>query len=154
MPCLSETRRFLQSSLFWKARCTLIGLLSSALWLAEYLKHVTEMLHPLSYCDVDPSQNTGTTRQNILWCPVSRARHCIMLRKHKTMSAFVIGETTNNKPTLLLKTRVWIINGKFFKYENILTGCESKQPAHIAHTQIFGLKCSGTVMKYNLTTDF
>ncbi len=39
-----------------------------------------------------------------------------------TMSAFVIGETTNNKhyPTLL-NTYIWIVSGKFFKYENILT---------------------------------
>ncbi len=48
---LYETRRFLQSSSFWEARCALIGQLSSALWLAEYLTHETEMLHPLPYCD-------------------------------------------------------------------------------------------------------
>ncbi len=48
---LSETRRFLQSSSFWEARCALIGQLSSALWLAEYLKRVMEMLHPLPCCD-------------------------------------------------------------------------------------------------------
>ena len=30
---------FLQSSLLWKARCALIGQLSSVLWLAECLKH-------------------------------------------------------------------------------------------------------------------
>ncbi len=47
---LSETRRFLQSSSFWEARRALIGQLSSALWLAEYL-HVTDMLRPLPYCD-------------------------------------------------------------------------------------------------------
>ncbi len=35
---------FLQSSSFWKARYALIGQLSSALWLAEYLKRVTEVL--------------------------------------------------------------------------------------------------------------
>ncbi len=51
MLCLSETRRFLQSSSFWEARCALISQLSSALWLAEYLKRVTEMLRPLPYCD-------------------------------------------------------------------------------------------------------
>ncbi len=46
-----------------------------------------------------------------------------------TMSAFVIGETTNNKHYLTqLKTHVWIVNGKFFKYENILTGCVSEEP--------------------------
>ncbi len=48
---LSETRRVLQCSLFWEARCALIGQLSSALWLAEYLKHVTEMLRLLPCCD-------------------------------------------------------------------------------------------------------
>ncbi len=32
-----------------KMLCALIGQLSSALWLAEYLKRVTEMLHPLPY---------------------------------------------------------------------------------------------------------
>ncbi len=48
---LSETSRFLQSSSFWEARPALIGQLSSALWLAEYLKCVTKMLRPLPYCD-------------------------------------------------------------------------------------------------------
>ncbi len=51
MPRLSETRRFLQSSLFWKARHDLIGQLSGTLWLAEYLKREMEMLRPLLYCD-------------------------------------------------------------------------------------------------------
>ncbi len=48
---LSETRRFLQSSSFWEVRCALIGQLSCALWLAEYLKRVMEMLRALPYCD-------------------------------------------------------------------------------------------------------
>ncbi len=48
---LSETRRFLQTSSFWEARRALIGQLSSALWLAEYLKRETEMLSPSPYCD-------------------------------------------------------------------------------------------------------
>ncbi len=51
MPRLSETPRFLQSSSFWEARRALIGQLSSALWLAEYLKRETEMLRPSLYCD-------------------------------------------------------------------------------------------------------
>ncbi len=59
MPHLSETRRFLQSSSFWEARCALIGQLSSALWLAEYLKRETEMLHPHRIVMPCP----GTTRQ-------------------------------------------------------------------------------------------
>ncbi len=48
---LSETRTSLQSSSFWDARCAVIGQLTSALWLAEYLKREMEMLHPLQYCD-------------------------------------------------------------------------------------------------------
>ncbi len=51
MLCLSETGRFLQSSSFWEAMCAPIGQLSSVLWLAEYLKRETEMLHPLPYFD-------------------------------------------------------------------------------------------------------
>ncbi len=46
MICLSETHWFLQSSSFWEARRALIGQLSSALRLAEYLKRVIEMLRP------------------------------------------------------------------------------------------------------------
>ncbi len=51
MPRLSETHRFLQSSLFWEVRYALIGQLNSALGLAEYLKRVMEVLRPLPYCD-------------------------------------------------------------------------------------------------------
>ena len=35
------------------------------------------------------------------------------------MSAFVIRETTNKCYSTLLKTRVWIVGGKFFKYKKI-----------------------------------
>ncbi len=41
-PCLSETYRFLQSSLVWEPRCALIGQLSGALLLEEYLKRVMD----------------------------------------------------------------------------------------------------------------
>ncbi len=41
-----------------------------------------------------------------------------------TMSAFVIGETTNNKRySTHLKTGVWIVRSR-----NVLTGCESETP--------------------------
>ncbi len=48
---------FLKHVDFYKAqllrtRRALIGQLSSALWLAEYLKREMEMLRPLPYCDV------------------------------------------------------------------------------------------------------
>ncbi len=132
MLCLSETRRFLQSSSFWETRRALIGQLSSALWLAEYLKHVTEMLRPLPYCDaVSRRDETKTikpiineafvassgdiiTDYNDLYClfTLCVASRCINI----TMSVFVIGEMTNNQHySTLLKTRVWIVSGKFFK---------------------------------------
>ncbi len=61
MPRLSETRRFLQRSLFWEARRALIDQLSSALWLAEYLKRETEMLRP--YRIVMPCPGATTQKQ-------------------------------------------------------------------------------------------
>ncbi len=61
MLCLSETRRFLQSSSFWEARRALIGQLSGALWLAEYLKRETEMLRPSPY--VMPCPGATTQKQ-------------------------------------------------------------------------------------------
>ncbi len=62
---LSETSRFLQSSSFWEARRALIGQVSSALWLAEYLKRETEMLRPLPYCD-DVSRRDNTKTKSII----------------------------------------------------------------------------------------
>ncbi len=49
-------------------------------------------------------------------------------RKHNTMSAFVIVEMPYKHYSTLLKTRVRIVSGKFFKYRNVLTGCESEAP--------------------------
>ncbi len=68
MPRLSEKHWFLQSSSFWEARCALIGQLSSALWLAEYIKRETELLSPLT----------------VLWCRVPARRH-----KNNINEAFV-----------------------------------------------------------------
>ncbi len=39
-------------------------------------------------------------------------------RVNNTMSAFVIVETPNKHYSTLLKTRVWIVSSKFFKYRN------------------------------------
>ncbi len=66
MLCLSETHRFLQSSSFWEARCALIGQISSALWLAEYLKRETEMLHPSPYCDAVSRRDETKTIKPII----------------------------------------------------------------------------------------
>ncbi len=63
---LSETRRFLQSSSFWEARCALIGQLTSALWFAEYLKRETEMLCPLPYCDAVSRRDETKTMKPII----------------------------------------------------------------------------------------
>ncbi len=49
------------------------------------------------------------------------------LRRVNIMSAFVIIETPNKHYTQL-KTRVWIVSSKFFKYQNVLTDCESEAP--------------------------
>ncbi len=138
MPRLSETHRFLQSSSFWEARRVLIGQLSSALWLAEYLKRETEMLRPSPYCDaMSWHDDTKTikliineafvassgdiiTDYNDLYCLFT----CRVASRsiNITMSAFVIRETTNNKHySTLLKTRVWIVSSR-----NVLTGCESE----------------------------
>ncbi len=131
MPRLSETRWFLQSSSFCEARCALIGQLSSALWLAEYLKRETEMLRPLPYCDaVSRCDKTKTIKPIINETFVASSGdiiadyndlYCLFMRRvasrrvNITMSAFVIGETTNKCYSTLLKTRVWIVSGKFFK---------------------------------------
>ncbi len=135
---LSETRRFLQSSSFWEARRALIGQLSSALWLAEYLKRETEMLRPSPYCDaVSRRDETKTIKPIINEAFVASSGdiitdyndlYCIFTcrvasrRVNITMSAFVIGETTNNKHySTLLKTHVWIVRSR-----NVLTGFESE----------------------------
>ncbi len=111
MLCLSETHRFLQSSSFREARRALIGQISSALWLAEYLKRETEMLHPSPYCDAvsrrdetktinpiinevfDASSGDIITDYNDLYCLFTR--YVASRRVNMTISAFVIRETTN-----------------------------------------------------------
>ncbi len=126
---LSEMHRFLQSSSFWEARCALIG---QCLWLAEYLKHETEMLNPLPCCDaMSRHDDTKTIKPTINEAFVASSgdiitdyndlyhlfTHCLVsCGINITMSAFVIEETTNNKRYFtLLKTRIWIVSGKFFK---------------------------------------
>ncbi len=61
---LSETRN--QSSSFWEVRCALIGQLSGALWLAEYLKRAMEMLHPLPCCDAMSRRDETKTIKPII----------------------------------------------------------------------------------------
>ncbi len=134
MPRLSETHQFLQSSLFWEVRRALIGQLSSALWLAEYLKREMEMLRPLLYCDaVSRRDDTKTIKPIINEAFVASSvdiitdyndLYCLFTRRvasrlvNITMSAFVIGETINNKRySTQLKTRVWIVSSR-----NVLTG--------------------------------
>ncbi len=127
MPHLSETHRFLQSSSFWEARRALIGQLSSGLWLAENLNHETELLRPLPCCDaVSWRDDTKTIKPIINEAFVASSGdimtdyndlYCLFMRRvNITMSAFVIGETTNNKHySTLLKTCVWIVSGKLFR---------------------------------------
>ncbi len=109
-----------------EARRALIGQLSSALWLAEYLKCETEMLRPSPYSDgvswrdetktIKPITNEAFVASNGDIITDYVASRCINI----TMSAFVIGETTNNKHcSILLKSHVWIVSSR-----NVLTGCE------------------------------
>ncbi len=113
---LSETRRFLQSEAFWEARRALIGQLSSALWLAEYLKRETEMLRLSPYfdgvsrCDetktIKPITNEAfvassgdiITDYNDLYCLFTR---CIVPRKHYHVC---ICDRRNDKQQALLYT--------------------------------------------------
>ncbi len=114
-PAVLKRVHFLQSSSFWEARCSLIGQLTSALWLAEYLKHETEILRALPYCKatsrlfyslwsrhdetktIEPAIKRHVafsediiTDYNDLYCLFT---HCVTPCKHNTMSAFVIRET-------------------------------------------------------------
>ncbi len=192
-PRLSETHRFLQSSSLWEARCALIGQLSSALWLAEYLKHVTEMLRPLPYFDaVPPCDNTKKikpiinevfvasdgdiiTYYNGVYCLFTR--RVASRRVNITMSAFVIGETTNSTlhcSKLAFQSSVanslnknMYFQAEIQKSQTILAKLELRHfietafehscqaPPRFrkqssvkcsAHTLIFGLNCSGTVL--------
>ncbi len=101
---------FYRSSSFWEVRCALIGQLSSALWLAEYLKCVTEMLRPLPYSDAVRRDKNNKTHYKRGICCIQRDiitdcnnLYCLFKRRiawrrvNITMSAFVIEETTNNK---------------------------------------------------------
>ncbi len=91
--------------------------------MAEYLKRVTKMLRPLPYCDaVSQRDDTKTIKpiineafvassgdiitdyNDLYGLFTSRVASCHV---NITMSAFVIGETTNNKRySTLLKTRI------------------------------------------------
>ncbi len=97
----------------------LIGQLSIALWLAEYLVCVMEMLHPLPYCDAASRRDeTKTIKPTINEAFVAFSEDilsdyndsysllCVAPRKHNTMSAFVIAETPNKHYSTLLKTRI------------------------------------------------
>ncbi len=115
------------SSSFWEARRALIGQLSSALWLAEYLKRVTEMLRPSPYCEaVSRRDETKTIKPTINEAFVAFSEeiitdyndlYCLFMRLvaprrvNITMPAFVIGETTNKHYSTQLKTHVWIVSG-------------------------------------------
>ncbi len=54
--CTAFLKRVSFYKAFWEVRRALIGQLSSALWLAEYLKRETEMLRPSPYCDAATTQ--------------------------------------------------------------------------------------------------
>ncbi len=147
---LSETCRFLQSSTFWEARRALIVQLSSVLWLAEYLKRETEMspyCDAVSWCDdtktIKPiikeafvaSSGDIITDYNGLYCLFTS---CIASRRvNITMSAFVIGETTNNKHySTLLKTRIWIAVANSLNMKTYLQAMSHKSQTVLAKLEL------------------
>ncbi len=132
MPCLSETCRLLQSSSFWEARHPLIGQLSVCCdWPntssvrrkcyallpccdAVSRRDETKTIKPITNKAFVASSGDIITDYNDLYCLFTR--HIASRRVNITMSAFVIREMTNNKHySKLLKARVWIVSGKFFK---------------------------------------
>jgi len=70
------------------------------------------------------------TDYNDLYCLFMRYVSRIALRKYKTMSAFVIGEMTNNKrySTPLKKLAFESSVANSWNIKNVLTGCESEAP--------------------------
>ncbi len=133
MPRLSETHRFLQSSSFWEARCALIGQLSSALWLAEYLKRVMEMLRPLPCCDaVSRHDDTKTIKPTINIETYLQA----VSQKHQTVLAML------ELPHFIVFTAIQCSHCR------LLSPRIRKQSSVkcTAHTRIFALYCSGTVL--------
>ncbi len=129
MPRLSETRRFYKAHHSEKPGMLWLAQLSSALWLAEYLKRVTEMLRPSPYCDgvsrqdetktMKPITNEAFVASNGDIITDYNDLYCLFTRRvascgvNITMSAFVIRKTTNNQHySTQLKTRVWIVSSR------------------------------------------
>ncbi len=125
---------FLKRVDFYKAHCSEKW---GVLWLASYPVRCDwpntssvrwKCYAPLPYCDAVSRRNdTKTIKPIINEAFVASSGdiitdyndlYCLFAtrRVNITMSAFVIGETTNNKDySTQLKTRVWIVSGKFFK---------------------------------------
>ncbi len=100
---LSKMRRFFKRSSFWEERCALIGQLSSALWLAEYLKRETEIWRSLPYCDAVSRRNESKTIKSIInEASVAFSEDITDYNDSYTMSAFVIIETPNKDYSTLL----------------------------------------------------
>ncbi len=133
MPCLSEMHRFLQSSKFWEAmrvlnwpaiRWVVIGRIPQV-WDGN-VTSLTKNVMPF------PGERRPTIKYITNKAFVASSGYIItdyntyILSFHINMvniimSAFVIGETTNNKHyTTQLKTLVWIVSSR-----NLL-GCESE----------------------------
>ncbi len=117
----------------WPAiQCVVIGRIPQA-WQKCYAPH--RIVMP---CDAIineafvASSGDIITDYNDLYCLLTRriaSRHVNI-----TKFRFVIGETTNNKHySTHLKTHIWIVSGKLFKYEIILTGCESEAKLELLH---------------------
>ncbi len=127
----SETHRFLQSSSIWEARRDLIGQLSGALWLAEYLNRVTEILRPSAYCDAQSWwDDTKTIKPIINEAFVASSEDIITdyndftvflrIAPRKHYHVCICDRTNNKRYSTQIKTCIWIISNR-----NARTGCES-----------------------------
>ncbi len=133
--------RFKVTNTLYSKHCTLLLLLYAPPFLnAQIFIKLIVLLRPSLYCDalswrddtktIKPIINEAfvassgdiITDYNDIYCLFTHrvASRCVNI----TMSAFVIGETINNKHySTPLKTRVWIVSSR-----NVLTGCESEAP--------------------------
>ncbi len=129
---LSETHRFLQSSSFWEAcsdwpaiRCVVIGRIPQAwvgnvtpltvLWCVSR-RDETKTIKPIINEAFVASSGDIITDYNDLYGLFKHYHVCICDRSNDKQQALLY----------TLKTHICIVSGKFFKYENILTGCESE----------------------------
>ncbi len=85
----------------------------------------------LPYCDVVSRRDETQTIKPIINEAFVASSGDIF--KHYHVCIYDRRNTNNKHYSTQLKTHVWRVSGKFFKYENILTGCESEAKLELLH---------------------